>query len=89
MKLQTWPTAARQMLESRKLCRDLWRRQILFPHLALDPADGPDRGGEHDEDEGDGDEGEEDHLEGEGQTLTLLAAVKRVKTVVIVIIAAI
>ena len=30
MKLQTWPTAARQMLESRKLCWDLWR-QILFP----------------------------------------------------------
>ena len=60
-----------------------------FPHLALDPADCPDWGGEHDEDEGDGDEGEEDHLEGEGQTLALLAVVKRVKTEVIVIIAAI
>ena len=60
-----------------------------FPHLALDPADCPDRGREHDENEGNGDEGEEDHLEGEGQTLALLAVVKRVKTEVIVIIAAI
>ena len=62
---------------------------IFFPHLALDPADGPDRGGEHDEDERYGDQREEDHLEGEGKRLALLPAINWVKTGIIVIVAGI
>ena len=41
-------------------------------YLALDPADGPHRGGEHDEDEGNHDEGDHDDLEGEGEAPLLL-----------------
>ena len=41
-------------------------------HLALDPADGSHRGGEHDEDEGNHDEGEHDDLEREGEAVGLL-----------------
>ena len=59
----------------------------IVRHLALDPADGSDRGREHDEDEGDHDEAEQDHLEGEGQGLTLLIAIKGVKTVDLIIVA--
>ena len=59
----------------------------IVPDLALNPADGADGGGEHDEDEGDHDHREQDHLERKRQRLTLLPAIKRVKTVVIVIIA--
>ena len=61
---------------------------IVFPHLALYPADGPNWGGEHDENESDRDQREEDHLEGEWQRLALVSAVKGVKTVGVIVIVA-